>query len=101
MIQGVDTSSGEWVDKPTVNVGNGIMKEACSIEMSIPKRWCIGAVTKQRAVDEVSKQRRQQINRFEILMDEDEEDKEDEEDVPVLIESSSKEEEDEEEDDVP
>eukprot|EP00973_Karenia_brevis_P022315 3070862-Karenia_brevis.AAC.1 len=62
MIQGVDNSSGEWVDKPTVNVGNGIMKAACSIEKSVTKGWCIGALTKQKGVDEVPKYRRQKIN---------------------------------------
>eukprot|EP00973_Karenia_brevis_P082212 11397996-Karenia_brevis.AAC.1 len=59
------------------------MKEACSIEKSVTKGWCIGAVTKQKPVVKVSKEIRQKINRFENLMEEEDE----EEEIPPLGES--------------
>eukprot|EP00973_Karenia_brevis_P055097 7661218-Karenia_brevis.AAC.1 len=54
MIQGVETNQGERVDKPTVNVGNGVTKETCSVE----KGWWIGSVTKQGPGDRVPKDQR-------------------------------------------
>eukprot|EP00973_Karenia_brevis_P031339 4324925-Karenia_brevis.AAC.1 len=66
MIQGVETQPGEWVDKPTLNVGSGVAKETCSVE----KGWWIGAVTKGKQKDGMSKENRQRFNRFESLNEE-------------------------------
>eukprot|EP00973_Karenia_brevis_P026331 3631591-Karenia_brevis.AAC.1 len=77
MIQGVDSEGG--VDKPTVNIGRGIMKEACSIEKTGFKGWCVGAVTKSVSQN-VPKHVRREVNRFERLVEDDE----DEEEIPPL-----------------
>eukprot|EP00973_Karenia_brevis_P074848 10401956-Karenia_brevis.AAC.1 len=82
MIQGVETQQGEWVDQPTLNVGSGVAKEACSVE----KGWWIGAVTKGSQKDKMTKETRQKSNRFESLNDE--EDVEDEEDEPPRLTDS-------------
>eukprot|EP00973_Karenia_brevis_P003428 472383-Karenia_brevis.AAC.1 len=80
MIQGVETQQGEWVDKPTVNVESGVAKETCSVE----KGWWTGAVTRGSPKDQVSKENRQRVNRFESLDDEEDDEDEDDEPPPLI-----------------